>query len=203
MLDSTMRPVKDRLLAPVAHSPIGRLHPMILSALGLAVTIAAAAAAWQRLSALAVALCLVGRLADGLDGVAARATDRASDVGGLVDFCFDTIGYSAVPLGIALGLDDRATWIATAVLLATFYVNGTTLGYLAALREKRALGAAVQGQPTSAALPRGLVEGTETIVFFTVALAWPGTASVVWGVMAGAVALTVLERLGWAARTLR
>jgi hypothetical protein len=47
------------------------------------------------------------------------------------------------------------------------------------------------------------VEGTETIVFFTVALAWPDVASTVWWVMAIAVLVTAIERLRWASRVLR
>lgn len=203
MLDSTLRPVKDWLLAPVARSPIGGVHPLLLSSIGLVVTLAAAAAASQRLSLLAVGLFLLGRIADGLDGLAARATNRSSDVGGLVDFLFDSIGYAAIPLGLAFGADDRSTWIATAVLLATFYVNVASLGYVSALLEKRALGARVRGEPTSATLPRGLVEGTETIGFFTVALVWTDASAAVWWVMAAAVALTTLERLRWAVRNVR
>ena len=148
-------------------------------------------------------LWLLGRVADGLDGVAARASGRSSDVGGLVDFVFDTIGYAAIPLGLAFGVDERGTWIATAVLLATFYLNAVSLGYVAALLEKRSLGAAAQGQPTSATLPRGLVEGTETIVFFTLALAVPDAAATIWWVMSAAVFVTALERVRWAIGTLR
>lgn len=203
MLDSTLRPVKDRLLGPVARSPIGRVHPIVISTTGLAFGLGAAVAAWQQSAALAVALWLIGRVADGLDGVVARATHRSSDVGGLVDFVFDTIVYAAIPLGVAIGVDDRTTWIATAVLLATFYVNAVTLGYVSALLEKRDLGAATRGESTSATLPRGLVEGTETIVLFTLALALPDAATTIWWVMAVAVLVTAFERVRWAAGTLR
>jgi hypothetical protein len=55
---------------------------------------------------------------------------------------------------------------------------------------------------TSTIMPRGLVEGTETIVFFTVALAWPSGATVVLGVMAAAVGVTIVERLWWARKVL-
>ena len=72
--------------------------------------------------------------------VVARTSGRSSDVGGLLDFVFDTIGYAVIPLGLAFGIDDRGTWIATAVLLAAFYLNAVSLGYVAALLEKRALG---------------------------------------------------------------
>jgi IMP dehydrogenase/GMP reductase len=89
-------------------------------------------------------------------------------------------------------------WIIVAVLLATFYVNAVSWTYLAALLEKRAVGAVATGASTSTVMPRGLVEGTETIVFFTVALAWPDAAAAVLAIMAGAVGLTVAERLWWA-----
>jgi len=203
MLDSMLRPAKDRLLAPLTRTPIGRLPPLAISAFGLAASLAAAVAAWQAIPALAVTLWLIGRLADGLDGAVARMSGRSSDVGGLLDFVFDTIGYAVIPLGLAFGIDDRGTWIATAALLAAFYLNAVSLGYVAALLEKRALGAAAQGQPTSAVLPRGLVEGTETIVFFTLALAFTGATSTIWWVMAAAVFLTSIERVRWAIGTLR
>lgn len=203
MLDSTLRPVKDRLLAPLTRTPIGRLPPLAISTVGLAASVFAAVAAWQLLPALAVTLWLVGRVADGLDGVVARASDRSSDVGGLLDFVFDTIGYAAVPIGLAFGIDDRGTWIATAVLLATFYLNSVSLGYVAALLEKRSLGADARGHPTSTIFPRGLVEGTETIAFFTFALAFNDAATAIWWVMAAAVMLTAIERVRWAMGALR
>jgi phosphatidylglycerophosphate synthase len=203
MFDSTLRPVKDRLLGPVARTGIGRMPPTAISAVGLVLGLGAAVAASQLASVLAVVLWLLGRVADGLDGLVARAQGRMSDIGGLVDFVLDTIVYAAIPIGLAVGIDDRATWIATAVLLATFYVNAVSLGYVAALLEKRSLAAATSARPTSAVLPRGLVEGTETIVLFTIALALPDATTAIWWIMAGAVLLTALERVRWAARELR
>ncbi len=222
MLDATLRPLKDRLLVGATRTPLGRLHPTVISSVGLAASLGAAVAAWQLLPVLAVALWLFGRLADGIDGAVARSSGRSSDVGGLVDFVFDSVGYAAIPLGLAFGLDERGAWIATAVLLGSFYLNAVSLGYVAALLEKRALVAppaptpghgelsaeesnstahSSRGErrgPTSAVLPRGLVEGTETIVFFTLALAFPDAAPTIWWVMAAAVFVTVLERVRWA-----
>jgi phosphatidylserine synthase len=203
MLDSTLRPVKDRILAPLAAILSARVPPTAVSAIGLAFSLAAAVAAWQLVAPVAVACWLLGRVADGIDGLVARSTGTASDVGGLLDFVFDTIGYAAIPIGLAFGIDDRAGWIATAVLLATFYINAVTLGYVAALLEKRELGAAAHGESTSATLPRGLVEGSETIVFFSVALALPDAATTVWWVMAVAVVVTAFERVRWASGLLR
>lgn len=200
MLDSALRPVKDRCLAPMAAGPVGRVPPLALSASSLSTAIGAGVAAGQDLALLAVMLWLLSRLADGLDGAVARARGTAGDLGGYVDILFDTIGYAAIPLGVAAGLDTRAGWIVTAVLLATFYVNAVSWTYVAAVLGKREAGG---GGVTSVAMPRGLVEGTETIVFFTLALAVPSIAVWVFGVMAAAVAITVAERLWWARSVLR
>ena len=171
---------------------------MVVSVLALVAALGAATAAWQQMSVAAVALWLISRIADGLDGALARHQEVASDAGGLIDIVFDTVGYAVIPLGIAAGVDTRAAWITVAVLLATFYVNAVSWTYLAALLEKRNAGAAAVGASTSTIMPRGLVEGTETIVFFAVALAWPGRAVAVLATMAAAVAITIAERMWWA-----
>ncbi len=203
MLDTPLRPTKDRLLDPLARGPVRRVPPAAISLGSLVLAVGAAVAAWQGAPAAAVALWLTSRIADGLDGAVARRNGVASDRGGLVDIVADTIGYAVIPIGIAAGIDDRTTWIVVAVLLATFYVNAVSWTYLAALLEKRGAGAAAAGAPTSTVMPRGLVEGTETIVFFAIALAWPAAAPVTLALMAIAVAATVVERLWWARGVLR
>ncbi len=197
MLDGQLRPAKDRLLAPLTAGPLANVPPVALSALALAAAIGASVAAWQQLAVVAVALWLLSRLADGLDGSVARHQGTATDRGGLIDIVSDTIGYAVIPIGVAAGIDTRAAWITVAVLLATFYVNAVSWTYLAALLEKRAAGAIATGASTSTIMPRGLVEGTETIVFFTVALAWSGGAVATLAVMSAAVAVTIVERLWW------
>jgi phosphatidylglycerophosphate synthase len=203
MLDGLLRPAKDRFLAQLTTGPLAGVPPLAVSITAVAAAVGAAAAAWRGLELVAVALWLFSRLADGLDGAVARHQGTASDRGGLVDIVGDTLGYAVIPLGIAAGIDTRAAWVTVAVLLATFYVNAVSWTYLAALLEKRAHGATATGASTSTIMPRGLVEGTETIVFFTVALAWPAGAVTVLAVMAVAVMATVVERLWWSSRVLR
>lgn len=194
MFDSTLRPVKDSFLAPLATGPLRRVHPTCVSGVALGSSIAAAVAAWQGAVVLSIVLWLLGRTLDGLDGAIARASGRQSDVGGLTDLLFDTVGYVAIPLGLAAGVDDRATWIATAVVLGSFYLNAVSFGHVAAVLEKRSLGASAMGEQTSTILPRSIVEGAETIVFFTFALAVPSWAWLVWSVMAAAVVVTIADR---------
>jgi len=175
-------------LVPAAVSPVA------LSVGAALLSLAAAGAAWAGQPVAAVAAWLGGRVLDGLDGAVARRRGEATDLGGYLDIVLDTIGYAAIPLGLAAHADEQAVWIAAAVLLASFYVNSVSWAYLAALLEKRDVGAAAQGEITSVTMPRGLVEGAETIVLFTVMLAVPATVPALFWVMAAAVGLGAVVR---------
>lgn len=106
---------------------------------------------------------LASRIADGLDGAVARAT-RKTDFGGYLDIAADFLFYGAIPFAFVLA-DPAANGVAGAFLLASFYFNGTSfLGY-AILAEKHGHKTDAQGQK-SLYYSNGLLEGTETIVFF-------------------------------------
>jgi phosphatidylglycerophosphate synthase len=164
-----------------------------------------AAFAWRWL---ATGAWLIGRLFDGLDGIVARAQSRQSDLGGYLDMMADTIGYAVVPMGVAYGQSAWGShqyvhiWILCAALLASFYVNAMSWTYLAALAEKNHAGAVARGEKTSIHMPTGLIEGTETIVFFALFLAWPALAPWWFATMAALVMVTVVQRLVWAGANL-
>lgn len=195
--------MKDRALAPATAALAGRVAPVWVTALALALSVGAGVAASLGLSLTSVTCWLAGRVADGLDGPVARRTATASDLGGYLDMVADTIGYALVPLGIANGQANSATWAACALLLATFYLNTISWTYLAAIAEKRATGARHHGETTSVHMPGGLIEGTETIVFYTAMLLLPTQATVLFVSMAALVLVTVAQRVTWAAKTLQ
>ncbi len=112
---------------------------------------------------LALIPLLASRLADGLDGAVARAT-RKTDFGGYLDIAADFLFYGAIPLGFVLA-DPVVNGAAGAFLLTAFYFNGTSfLGY-AILAEKHGHKTDAQGQK-SLYYSNGILEGTETIIFF-------------------------------------
>lgn len=212
MIDSVLRPGKDAALAPIVRRLPGWLGAGWLTAAGLLATLGAAALAAAGTRA-AVGLWLLGRLLDGLDGAVARRRSTTSDLGGYLDIVADTVGYAAVPIGLAAADGSSGTWAACAALLASFYVNAVSWTYLAAVREKRtaAAGGAVSAtggggdagaSEPSISIPTGVIEGGETIVFYTAMLVWPGAAPELFVVMAALVAVTVVKRLVWAARAL-
>jgi phosphatidylglycerophosphate synthase len=198
VLDLRLRPSKDRVLEPIAAVLARRVSANAITGVALAVTLGSAVLAATGRPLAALAAWLLGRALDGLDGPVARRRGDATDLGGYLDMVADTIGYAAVPLGVALGVDERSTWIAVAVLQGTFFVNTISWTYLAAVLEKRGAGASSTGEVTSITMPPALIEGTETIVAFSLFLALPQHATWLFVAMAALVSVNVLQRLAWA-----
>lgn len=112
---------------------------------------------------LAIIPLLASRIADGLDGAVARASVK-TDFGGYLDITADFLFYGAVPMAFVM-LDPATNGAAGAFLLTAFYFNGASfLGY-AILAEKHGKITSAQGQK-SLYYSNGILEGTETIVFF-------------------------------------
>ena len=201
MLDHTLRAYKDDLLRPLAGQ-MGRISPNTITVLALIAGLAAAGAAAMQWYWPALGLWLFNRVLDGLDGLVARAHGSQSDFGGYLDIVLDFIVYAAVPIGLYWGNPTGANGIGVILLLGSFYVNAASWIYLSAILEKRAAGAIAQGELTSVTMPKGLVGGTETILFFILFLVWPGWLPWLFGAMAVLVATGILLRLHWAYRNL-
>ncbi|SFD68434.1 CDP-alcohol phosphatidyltransferase family protein [Roseivivax sediminis] len=172
MLDARARRLIDPPLNAVGRVLAGRgITPNAVTLAGLALGLAAAALIALGVFAAALTLLLVSRLADGLDGAVARAS-RGSDYGGYLDITSDFLFYGAVPFGFVL-FDPAANGLAGAFLLWSFYFNGASfLGY-AILAEKKHMQTAAQGVK-SLYYSNGLLEGTETILFFVLLCLLPG-----------------------------
>lgn len=199
MFDDRMRMVKDSVFNPMAEL-VQMVPPWLFSVLGLIAGVGAALAAWQQAYLLAVLLWWLNRILDGFDGAVARITDSQSDFGGYLDIIIDYVVYAAVPVGLAMGRMDTAVTYTLIFLLCTFYVNGASWMYLAAILEKRS------HQPThrltSVVMPAGLVGGTETIIFYSIFIIFPSVLVWSFSLMAVLVAITVVQRLVWAMRHL-
>lgn len=203
MIDKVLREPKEFVLTPLAHGPLRHVHPIGMTVAAAVVGIAAGAAAWLGAFGAALALWVLNRVLDGLDGTLARATSRQSDLGAYLDIVLDHVVYVAVPLGLALAAGTPAAYLALSLLVASFYVNGASWMYLAALLEKRSAGAAARGELTTVTMPGGLVEGAETIVFYALFLLFPGAVVPLFGLMAALVLVTASQRVVWAVRRLR
>ena len=198
MLDGVMRrligPPLDALGGALAARGIGA-NQVTLAGLIAALGCGACAALSAPLPALA--LLVLSRLADGLDGAVARRTGL-SDFGGYLDILADFVFYAAVPLGLALA-DPTGNALPAAVLLASFYLNGASFLGFAILAARRGLTTEQRGAK-SLYFTTGLAEGTETIIVFVAMLLWPaGFAALAYG-FAALCLVTCGARLGLAAR---
>jgi phosphatidylglycerophosphate synthase len=195
MLDSLLRTLKDGALHPIAdRTP---LHPTTITLAGLAVGLMSAGAGFAGAYGLGLALWLLNRTLDGLDGAVARHQGKQTDLGGYIDLLADFLVYALVPLALAHG--SPADLAAAGVLLAAFYVNAASVLALSAILERRR-----HADPglTTVTLPGGLIEGTETVIFFALFFLLPGWLTELYLLMAALVALTVVGRLAWAMRRL-
>lgn len=201
MVDKALRVPKRKLLEPLAKRLSG-VSPTTLTVLGLGAGLLCAAAALFGQSGLALLFWLVNRLLDGLDGELARVFESQTDLGGYFDIMADLVVYAAVPIGLSYGYGGPGVVLALVVLLSTYYVNAGSWMYLSALLEKRSQGAAAQGEATSVTMPSGLVEGAETVVFYSLFLLFPQALILLFWTMSALVAVTLAQRLVWARRHL-
>lgn len=169
----------DRYARKIIDAPLNRLGRVIASAglganavtlIGLALGLGAALFVVFGLYGVALVLLLASRLADGLDGAVARAT-QTTDFGGYLDIACDFLFYGAIPFAFVVA-DPAANAIAGAFLLLSFYFNGSSFLGFAILAEKREISTKAQGKK-SLYYSNGLLEGTETIGFFVLLCLFP------------------------------
>lgn len=191
MLDARLRPLIDpplnalgRTLARAGVTANGVTIAGILIGIGAGLAISHALYGWG------LALILLNRFLDGLDGAVARAT-KLSDFGGYLDIVGDFIFYISVPLGFALA--DPSAQLPALFLVGTFALTGTSFLAFATLAAKRGLETSAHGQK-SFFYNTGLAEGTETIlVFILMALMAQHFATIAWA-YAALCGVTVVQR---------
>jgi phosphatidylglycerophosphate synthase len=226
MVDDFGRRVKDALLDPVLQIIPAGVHPNSVSLVSLLPGVATAVLAAFGLWPWAICAFALNRVLDGLDGLLARGRGLQSDFGGYLDIMIDFVVYAAIPIGVWVGVEApigrfaldagmEATaetlprTMALVVLLAVFYVNGASWMYLSAVMEKRSrngdshIKTEAASPPTSVTMPSGLVEGTETVLFYFLFLLFPNHYPVLFYLMAAATAVGIVQRIGWAIKHLR
>lgn len=200
MLDPALRRLIDRPLAALAR-PLARLGLTAdgVTLGGFLVGLGAAAAIACGGYELGLALLLLNRLSDGLDGALARLRGP-TDFGGYLDIVCDFLVYNALVVGFALA--DPAALPAALFLLLSFVATGTTFLAHAILAAKRGLTDARRG-PKSFYYLGGLAEGTETLIFFVLACLLPQHFALMAWIFAGLCAATAAGRVLTAWKTFR
>ena len=201
MLDIAARRLIDPSLNRMGRALAGQgIAANAVTLVGLALGLLAALLIGLNHSWLALLPLLACRLADGLDGAVARATQR-TDFGGFLDIAADFLFYGAIPLGF-VWVNPALNGVAGAFLLTSFYFNGASfLGY-AIIAEKRGMQTQAQGLK-SLYFSNGLLEGTETILFFVALCLWPAHFSTLAWVFGAACFATGTLRIYGASQTFR
>jgi phosphatidylglycerophosphate synthase len=199
MIDALILPTQRRVLHPLALALYRRgvaADRITLAGFALGVlAVPALALGWY---GMALALILLNRLADGLDGAVARM-GAPTDRGAFLDIALDFVFYAVVPLGFAMA-DPAANALPAAVLIAAFVGTGSSFLAFAVIAAKRGLRA--DDYPTKGIFYLGgLTEGFETIALFVAMCLWPTLFAPLAYVFAAACAMTTLTRWwqGWKA----
>ena len=165
-----------------------------LTLAGFAVGLLAAVLIAQRAYGAGLALLLLSRLCDGLDGAVARQT-QPTDRGAFLDITLDFIFYAAVVLAFAFA-DPAANALAAAALLAGFMGTGSSFLAFAVMAAKRQMSKPMSSEKSFYFLG-GLTEGTETLGFFVAMCLWPAQFALLAWVFAGLCVVTTIARVGW------
>lgn len=185
-------PALERIAAAVSKSGLGANAVTIV---GAAVGVAAALAIAQGQMLAGLALIILNRIMDGVDGVLARR-NGPSAWGGYLDSLCDFLFYVAVPVGFAWAAPDNV-WPAL-LLVASSTLTAVSFLALAAIMAGRDMGHGAKAFTYST----GLMEGGETIAFFIAMCLLPAHFPIMAMIFAALCIATVGQRLWLAHRLL-
>jgi len=137
----------------------------------------------------ALALILVNRLFDGLDGAVARHS-LLTDFGGYLDIVCDFIFYSAIVFAFALARPENS--LAAAFLILSFMGTASTFLTYAIMAEKHKISTNIRGKKSLYYLG-GLTEGAETIAAMCLMCILPDAfvlIAIIFGVMCWVTTVT-------------
>jgi phosphatidylglycerophosphate synthase len=195
----------DRFIAPLIKPAIDKMAKTLHSAgvnadqvtvfafvLGIAAALFIAARRYE----LGLALILLSRLCDGLDGAVARQT-APTDRGGFLDITLDFLFYASIPLGFAWAA-PVTNGVAAATLLASFIGTGCSFLAFAVMAAKKGM-QATDYPNKSFYFIGGLTEASETLIAFCAMCLWPRYFPIIALVFAGLCCMTMVSRIwfGW------
>jgi phosphatidylglycerophosphate synthase len=146
---------------------------------------------------LGLILIVLNRVLDGLDGPLARQTG-ATEFGGYLDSLCDFLFYVTVPVGF--GVASPANLMPALFLVASFTLTAVSFLAFAAIAARLNLVGGGHGAKAFI-YSTGLMEGTETILFFIAMCAVPAYFAILAYIFAALCVITVLQRIMMAAKT--
>lgn len=170
MFDRSIRRIIDPLLAIPARGLVRwGVSANAITVTGFVIGMSACgtiACGWYPVG---LALILVNRLADGLDGMVARQR-QPSDLGGFLDIVLDLVFYGGVPMAFAW--HDSSRLLPACFLIYSFIGTSGSFLAFAVISAKRGV-TTDQEAKKSFFYSVGLMEGTETVLFFLLFCIFP------------------------------
>ena len=199
MIDAALLPLQRAMMQPPAEALAARgIRADQVTVAGFALGLLAIPALAFHAYWLALALILINRIADGLDGAIARIKGP-TDRGAFLDIALDFLFYALIPVGFALA-DPARNALAASILIAAFVGTGSSFLAFASIAAKR--GMSTDAYPTKGIYYLGgLTEGAETILFFSAICLFPQAFPILAGLFAAACFVTTVTRwlMGWRA----
>jgi phosphatidylglycerophosphate synthase len=200
MFDAALR----RLIDPTLGRGAGWLarsgaSANVLTLVGAAVGLAAAAAIGQQQFGIGLALIMLNRILDGVDGAVARI-NGPTEFGGYLDTLADFLFYVSVP--VAFGIAASENQIPALLLVASFTLTAVSFLGFAAIAARRGNDDGAHG-PKAFVYSTGLMEGGETIVFFVLFCLFPDHFPALASIFATLCLATVAQRTMLAAQSFR
>lgn len=200
MFDVALRRLVDPALIGIARWIAGgRISANALTITGAAFGLSAAFFITQSNFAAALALILLNRICDGLDGAIARF-NGPTEFGGYLDTLCDYAFYLSVP--VAFAFLDRANQLPALLLVASFTLTAVSFLAFAAIAARQGANDGAHG-PKAFFYSTGLMEGGETIAFFLLFCLFPEFFPTLAVIFAALCLLTVLQRMLLANRSFR
>ena len=200
MLDHRINKIIHPIMSGLANHIPRQISANTITLAGFAVGTMVVPLLLFKMYSTAMAVILVNRFFDGLDGAVARKFGP-TNLGGYLDITCDFIFYSVVIMGFALAAPENNS-LAAAFLIFSFIGTSSSFLAFAAAAEKQGLSSDAHGLKAFYYLG-GLTEGTETILFFVIICMYPEFFPVLAVVFGGICWITVLGRFGSAFKLLR
>jgi phosphatidylglycerophosphate synthase len=203
MFDKYLRPMKDKLLISLANKTASVFSPNQISFFSFFFGLLSCLMIFLHQIYPALAFWIINRLLDGLDGTVARISKKQSDWGGYLDIMLDFIIYALVPISFTIAYSTLLIdFIMLAVMLALFYINTASWMYLSALIEKHSINSNIPEQ-TSLSMPSGLMEGTETLVLFSLLYIFPFQIIYFYSFICLLTIIGIIQRISWGYKNIR
>ena len=170
MLDRSVRKLIDPLLEhPARWLSARRVSANTITVVGFLIGVLACVAIGFEKYRVGLVLLALNRICDGIDGTLARLT-KPTDLGGFLDIVLDMLFYAGVPLAFAI----RNPELRLPALFLVFSFIGTSGSFLAfaTITARRGISSDRVGKK-SFYYSTGLMEGTETIIFFVLFCIFP------------------------------